>query len=233
MSTIADSYAFNADTSLIAQWKQLGRKIYRHSGNAGSVVEFDYWGTPMKLFVADAKYRGLNLKYDRTPRLHGNPKLDASNGFFSDDPPDSDTAPLSYTRDDVWIQSRHAILRNDGTAKSNTDKLMAYSSTEAAHHCRNQNISGVGQLDLPNLYELIILYFESDNIDALDPTVESNRDNALGMMNTEGRFDFGYDGAAWSSTECSSSKACNVGSSGYTGSRDQDMSCAAIPVKEL
>ena len=237
---ILDSYVFNTDTSLLAQWEQQqtgqvlpsGRRIYRHSSNAGSVIEFDYWGAPMKLFVADAKYRGLNLAYDTTNRSHGNPQLSVTTDYFNGSS-DNDTVALSYTKNDSWIQSTYSQLRNDGTAKSNTDKLMAYSSTQAAHHCRNQNISGVGQLDLPNLYELIILYLESDNIDALDPTASSNRNKALGKMNTYGRFDFNNHGWVWSSTEYSSDTAWAVGYFGGATSYNQANYAGVVPVREL
>ena len=205
-SIITDSYEFLVNTTLEAQWEDegqtlpSGRKIYRHSSNEGSVIEFDYWGTKKKLFVADAKYRATNRAYDTTPQPHGNPQLSVITEYFNGSQ-DNRTAPLSYAKNDAWIQSTYHQLRNDGTAKSNTDKLMEFDTTAAAHWCRKQNISGVGQLDLPNLYELIILYLESDNIDALDPTVASNRDKALGKMNTYGRFDFNDQGLVWSSTE--------------------------------
>ena len=237
---ILDSHIFNTNVSLLAQWEQQqtgqvlpsGRRIYRHSSNAGSVIEFDYWGTPMKLFVADAKYRGLNLAYDTSYRSHGNPQLSVTTAYFNGSA-DNDTAALSYTKNDSWIQSTYPQLRNDGTAKSNTDKLMAYSSTQAAHHCRNQDIPGVGQLDLPNLYELIILYLESDNIDALDPTAESNRAKALGKMNTYGRFDFNNQSLVWSSTENSSTYAWGVSYNGSAGNRNLNTSRGVVPVQEL
>ena len=120
------------------------------------MIEIDYWGTPMKLFVADAKYRGLDLKYDATPRGHGNPQIGGITAAYFNGAADDKTKPLTYTKNDAWIQSTYAALRNDGTAKSNTNILMGFATTEAAHHCRNQNIPGVGELDLPNLYELII-----------------------------------------------------------------------------
>ena len=208
------------------------RKLYRHSSNEGSVIEIDYWGTPMKLFVADAKYRTAGLKYDSTRRSHGNPQLSVSNVYFNG-ASDNPTEALTYTRDDAWIQSTYAALKNDGTAKSNTDFLMKFDTTEAAHHCRNQDISGVGQLDLPNLYELIILYLESDNIDALDPTVESNRDKALGMMNTHGRFSFNGDSSVWSSTEYSAVYARLARCNGTTGQYYQTHFYGVVPVKEL
>ena len=214
------------------------RKLYRHSSNEGSVVEFDYWGTWTKLFVADAKYRGVHLAYDTVERSHGNPQLTVTSAYFNRSA-DNNTEALTYTKDDAWIQSAYAALKNDGTAKSNTDFLMKVTATEAAHHCRNQNIPGVGQLDLPNLYELIILYLESDNIDALDPTVESNRGKALGMMGTNGRFYFnGNINAVWSSTGYSDERAWRVGNQGKASTHHQNggMNFAHLgvaPVKEL
>ena len=187
----------------------------------------------MKLFVADAKYRSLNLAYDTTPRSHGNPQLEVTAAYFNG-AADNPKKALTYVGNDAWIQSTYGELRNDGTAKSNTDFLMRFSTTRAAHYCRNQNIAGVGQLDLPNLYELIILYLESDNIDALDPTVESNRNKALGMMNTYGRFDFNDNNAVWSSTEVSASNAWFVRYQGNAGNYGQNnFRYGVAPVKEL
>ena len=231
---ILDAHTFNTDTSLLAQWGQPRRRIYRHSSNEGSVVEFDYWGggSPMKLFVADAKYRA-RLAYDTTRQPHGNPQLSVTNKYFNvNGSRDDKTEPLTYTRSDAWIRSTYAALENDGTAKSNTDFLMGFDTTLAAHHCRDQNISGVGQLDLPNLYELIILYLESDNIDALDPTAESNRDKTLGMMSTNGRFTFGGS-LVWSSTELSSTHAWTVTNNGGANDYVHGTSAGVAPVKEL
>ena len=212
------------------------RKLYRHSSNKGSVIEFDYWGSPMKLFVADAKYRAVALAYDTSPRSHGNPRLSVTQDYFNGSA-DNKGEALSYTKDDAWIQSTYAELRNDGTAKSNTDFLMQFDTTAAAHHCRDQDVPGVGQLDLPNLYELIILYLESDNIDALDPTVESNRGKALGRAGSYGRFYFGNPpmGYVWSSTENSSHHAWLVGHDGCAirSTSGQQYDDSVVPVKEL
>ena len=186
----------------------------------------------MKLFVADAKYRGLNLDYDTMASGHGIKQISVTTDHF-DESIDDDTEPLSYTKNDAWIQSTYAELRYDGTAASNSSMLIRYSSTQAIHHCRKQDIPGVGQLDLPNLYELIILYLESDHIDALDPTVASNRDKALGMMNTYGRFDFNNNSVVWSSTGCSPDDAWGVGFSGHAINKTQHSNHGVVPVKEL
>ena len=209
------------------------RKLYRHSSNEGSVVEFDYWGTRRKLFVADAKYRAAGLAYDTAISRTGNPMLSVTTAWFNGSQ-DDNTVALAYTKDDAWIQSAYAALKNDGTAKSNTGFLMEFDTTEAAHHCRDQNIPSVGQLDLPNLYELIILYLESDNIDALDPTAESNRDKALGMMSTNGRFNFNGTLAVWSSTSYSAmANAWFVNSRGRTYYAAKSSTRGVVPVKEL
>ena len=237
---ILDTHTFGTDTSLLAQWgggpEQIlpsERKLYRHSNNQGSVIEFDYWGTLMKLFVADAKYRAKTLAYSTKQQSHGNPQLSVTRDYFNGSA-DNTNGALTYTKNDAWIQGTYATLRNDGTAKSNTDFLMRFSATQAAHYCRNQNISGIGQLDLPNLYELIILYLESDNIDALDPTVSSNRGKALGKMNTGGRFNFGGQSSLWSSTEHSSSHAWYIYPAGLANSGSyQSIGLGVIPVKEL
>ena len=186
----------------------------------------------MKLFVADAKYRSLNLAYDTTPRSHGNPQLTVTSAYFNGKA-DIKTKALTYTKNDAWIQSTYAALRNDGTARSNTDNLMKFDTTEAAHHCRNQDIPGVGQLDLPNLYELIILYLESDNIDALDPTVESNKRKALGKMSPNGRFTSNTANGTWASSEASSSHVWGVEGSGCAGHYDPYYGGVIIPVREL
>ena len=220
MKTIINHNQVTEHTS--GQMLPSGRKIYRHESNEGSVIEFDYWGTPMKLFVADAKYRGLGVVYDTTWRSHGNPQLAVTADCFNG------------PKDDAWVQRTYAALRDDGTAKSNTDILMKFGSleTEAAHYCRKQDIPGVGQLDLPNLYELIILYLESDNIDALDPTAESNIYKTLGKMNPS-RVDFGAHLVFWSSTEHSDDCAWHADFDGGVCAEDQLLYGRVAPVKEL
>lgn len=110
---------------------------------------------------------------------------------------------------------------------------MTYDDTEAAHWCRAQNISGVGNLDLPNIYELIVIYLESDNIDTLDPTAEQYPDMMLGYKATNGRFNsvlYQY----LTSTECSHSHIRDVRSNGFAGNLGKyGDSYGVVPVKEL
>lgn len=208
------------------------RKIYRHFSNEGSVIEFDMYGTPIKLFVADAKYRDVKPWRTRS--------TDASVDNFMGDyhrinpiaDGDDRGSPLSYNLTDQELQARFPSFKTDKTAKENTDALMTYDDTEAAHWCRAQNISGVGALDLPNIYELVVLYLEADNIDALDPTAEQYPNMMLGYKATNGRF-YNIFGYTWSSTEHGSSHARVIGWSGDVFGDTVHNNYGVIPVKEL
>ena len=237
---ISDGYSFIKDTNLIAQYTEAGqitpsgRRIFRHSSNEGSVLEFDYWGRVMKLFVADAKYRPADvLAYDTTDQDHGLPKMDDKGDWYPHGSSDTDTSPLTWTMTDKEWQDKWPKLREDGTAKSNTDKLMQFSTTQAAHHCRNQNVPGIGALDLPNIYELFIMYMEADKIDEMDPTFEQYKDRGLGCNAAYGRFDYMNNSFMWSSSEYSSYDARCVNCDGNVGYNHQNDQVGFAPVKEL
>lgn len=188
----------------------------------------------MKLFVADAKYRSATtLAYDTINQDHGLPKMDAKGGWYPHGDSSSDTSPLTWTMTDKEWQANCPKFREDGTAKSNTDRLMRFSTTKAAHHCRNQNIPGIGALDLPNIYELFIMYMEADKIDEMDPTFEQYKDRGLGHKATYGRFDYMNRGAVWSSSEYSGSYARYVDYNGCVHSTSQYTYYGVAPVKEL
>ena len=209
------------------------RWIYRHSSNQGSVIEFDYWGTTKGLFVADAKYRPASaLAYDTTNQDHGLPKMDDKGDWYPQGSSDTDTSPLTWIMTDREWQDKWPKLREDGTAKSNTDRLMQFSTTQAAHHCRNQNVPGIGPLDLPNIYELFIMYMEADRLDAMDPTFEQYKDRGLGCKSTNGRFNM-HSGQVWSSTERSTKDGHRVTSGGQVYWYDHLHQYEVVPVKEL
>ena len=209
------------------------RKIYRHSSNEGSVIEFDYWGTTKKLFVADAKYRPATaLANDTTDQDHGLPKMDDKGDWRPQGSSDDRSKLLTWTMTDKEWQDKWPQLRQDGTAKSNTDRLMQFSTTQAAHHCRNQNISGIGALDLPNIYELFIMYMEADRLDAMDPTFEQYKDRGLGCKSTNGRF-YMHDSQVWSSSEYSNDDGYRVCSDGQVYWHSHSHQRGVAPVKEL
>lgn len=209
------------------------RKIYRHKSGEGSVIEFDMYGTPVKLFVADAKYR--------TNKIWGLQGTDTPLENFMDDylyispknTGDERDSPLFYQLSDAELQNKFPSFIEDKTAKYNTDVLMEYSQASAAHWCREQNIDGIGRLDLPNLYELMVIYLESDRLDTLDPTCEMFPTMKLGCSAPRGRF-FNTSALCWSSTEATAKGARLVNCHGYVGygSKNYD-SLGVIPVKEL
>lgn len=112
------------------------RKIYR--AESGSVVEIDYWGKPLRLFVADAKFRTSLIfnSGDATPNL---PKFIL---------PTKTLDNLS----DKQLQSTLKSLSKDDLARGNTETLIQHGSYEAARYCRKL------ELDLPNIFELIVVY---------------------------------------------------------------------------
>lgn len=240
---IQDAHLFDRDTRLIATYEESkggvlpsGRKIYRHPNGQGSVLEFDYWGRVMKLFVADAKYRPATwLSYDTTRQDHGLPKMNDKGNWYPHGSADTDTSPLTWTMTDKEWQADCPKLREDGTAKSNTDRLMQFSTTQAAHACRNIVIDGLGALDLPNIYELFIMYMEADKIDEMDPTFDQYKDMGLGCKATNGRFDYMGSYGVWSSSEGSSDyvRAWGVNYYGGVDCCNQDSRLGVAPVKEL
>lgn len=227
------------------QKKKQGRKIYRHESNEGSVIEFDMYGTPVKLFVADAKYRAIKewgLQVTDTPLENFQEDYRWIN---PGNVPDDESKPLSYSLTDQELQAQFPSFKSDKTARQNTDVLMQCNNdmnddfdndNEAVHWCRAQNIPGIGNLDLPNIYELMIIYLEADNIDTLDPTIEQYPDMMLGHKSTYGRF---RRLRPWSSTEGDnfnnrSYTARSITEEGHVGYGGRGIeSCGVLPVKEL
>ena len=237
---ISDGYSFIKDTNLIAQYTEAGqitphgRRISRHSSNQGSVLEFDYWGRVMKLFVADAKYRSASdFAYDTTNQDHGLPKMSDKDSWLPQGSQDNPLNPLTWTMTDKEWQDKWPKLREDGTAKSNTDRLMQFSTTQAAHVCRDVVIDGIGALDLPNIYELFIMYMEADKIDEMDPTFEQYKNRGLGRKSAYGRFVYMSVGYMWSSSEYGSDDAFVMNAYGYVECYLQNIQTGVAPVKEL
>ena len=232
---IQDSTSFSENTELVATYEALQRKIYRHESNQGSIIEIDYWGRALKLFVADAKYRAMR-KWGLASDIPSLDNIASEHGMINQtEVPDDATKELPYCWTDRELQSFYPGLQADKTSEQNTDILVGYVNTDAAHWCRAQNISGVGALDLPNAYELMVIYLESDRLDALDPTASSYPQYMLGCKNPRGRFCPDVNNRYWASTEVSAERAVNVDNEGdlninngvKTGAR------GVLPVKEI
>lgn len=187
------------------------RKIYRHSSNEGSVIEFDMYGAPIKLFVADAKFRA-SLTFNSGDSTSNLPKFILPTKTLSN---------LS----DKQLQNTFKSLSKDGLARDNTDALMQHGTYEAARYCRSL------ELDLPNIFELIAIYQEADSLDALDPTVSDYDLYALGFKNPRGKF--GTNGAAWSSTLFSAKHSWCMTYRECLVQTPQWYCRTVIPVKEL
>lgn len=157
------------------------RKVYRHESDKGSVIEFDMYGKKMKMFVVDAAYRP-------EPTVVGTFGVDIHDLKYFD------TEYSEFNKlqpSDSQLQGVFKELAKDLSAKENTDILVRYKSN-AAKACRNISIKELGNLDLPNLYELMVIYQEADTLDALDPTFNRHKHAGLGTNSNLGKFNYDH-----------------------------------------
>ena len=270
--TVTSSSVYTVTNNIITP---SGRTLYRHSSNQGSVLEFDMFGTPVKLFVADAQYRKRDdtkwgasevvtpLKKfstaDSSELYVGKPY--ESNSYFYSDVTQDGVANAVYvegsTRQtsvydyaviapitDAQLQSRFFRLAQDQTARENCDVWMTYQGqtdsssiigVPAVEYARSLSITGISNgLDIPNLYELCVLFVEGDYIDTLDPTVGDNPAKALGKFLSAHRWFHGR--WCWSSTEYSPANQWYVGGTGNMDSYPKSAgsgSGSVAPTREL
>jgi len=239
--------AFVAKTATVTD---SGRLIYRHPNDKGSVLEFDMFGTPVKLFVADAQYRAalfFTSSYTATPA--GLSNFNFNNGtdwFIQPNYANQSSSVSPGTITDAQLQSTWSSLSTDKTASGNCDVWMtvssASSSSYAVGYARSLNaFSGIlDGCDIPNEYELMVLFIEMNYIDSLDPTVSSYQQYALGNnkgINGE-RWKWDSTGfpAAWSSTALTDGNSRYVRNSGDCSGVSNSASgyvAGVIPVREL
>lgn len=168
-----------------------GRIIGRHVNWEGSVINFDQYGTRTNLFVPDAKFRDLgdysisNKIISTDTQMHS-PIFDIStenhmsakyvyliaDGRKEDNDYFTNTEYLTDTQLQSKIDSllnNAQSFANDFTAKEGTDAILALdSNSKAANYVRSVIPSKLTPCNIPNFYELCVLYLESDNIDLLD-----------------------------------------------------------------
>lgn len=223
-----------------------GRAVYRHSSNKGSVIIYDEFGTTKSLFVADAAYRGT-AKWRNTaaavsglkqwnhwyaPTCTGN-VLDITTGYV-DLSTVADLTPYSAQLSDAHFQAAltATLASVIQTAKAATDLMIAAGNCPAAQFCRNQSV-GI-ELQLPNIYQLLVMFAEGDVIDSLDPTVAANPTFALGKYGTNTyRWYLGGRNRTWSSAEYSATDACTMYYGGYTYNNGKTSTYGVAPVAEL
>lgn len=210
------------------------RKVYRHANGKGSVIEFNMYGKGMKIFVPDAQYRPDNTTWgmagQNIPELQN---FDQDVKYVSNNGGNvvGDTVALPKVLTDLELQTEFPSFKADKTAKENTNILMKY-DTPAAHAARGVNV-GLGEMDLPNIYEAMVIFQESDRLDELDPTFETHKDKGLGYKASWGRFDMNNQSGVWSSTSYSDSGARDMSYNGYVRNYTRSNTYGVVPVLEL
>ena len=243
------------DDSFVSSWAdtQSSRKIGRHINDKGCVIKFDMFGTPMNMFVADAQYRS-KLQFAKTGSnnsLNGIIRANATNAWMitgqttslstspTSDPPVFTDAQLQ----DMWRTDVHGnpSLSIDLTARQNCDVWMTDTTSNtsgcAVPYSRSlTSFSGViDGCDIPNLYELMVIFLEMNYIDAIDPTVNSYQTYALGNIlgKNNNRWDFNAAYMAWSSTKASSSDCRRIDYQGSCSNTSKQNILGVIPIREL
>lgn len=182
------------------------RTIERHSNNQGSVLGFDMYGTWTRIFIPDAKYRDFTDKrIDTADReLDLNSPLNLCKLGKQICKTCNYLRPLNSSEiltDSELQKTLDSMLdgksfKDDLSARDGTNQLLTTcTESEAVKYTRTLFFDGLGPCSIPNLYELAVIFLESDQIDQLDPTISDYPDNALGAPVRFSMQDF------WTSTQ--------------------------------
>ena len=192
-----------------------GRKLWRHPNEEGCVLEFNMYGKIVQLYVPDAKYRDftsklISLNDGAYVQLHS-PILiwNASNYLFDQakeiSEPFTETEFLTDSQLQIKLDSFliNNSFSNDFIGKDGTNSIITSLENlpgtgiygKAASYARTLIPTGLSSCNLPNLYELTVIWLESDNIDFIDPTVNEYSSTKLGNPNRFSNYDL------WSCTE--------------------------------
>lgn len=216
-----------------------GRLIQRHPNGEGSVLEFSQYGTRASLFIPDAKFRDFTPRrlLENWDQSTVHPEFRAKNNFFLLGEERDSTKPLRYqgTLSDgplslLLDDKVKPSLKFDLSAQGSTDNLLRLEpQSEACQYARSLVPSGLRPCDIPNLYELAVIWIESDNLDKLDPTVKDHPSNRLGYPS---RFTDYF----WSGTELAYGDlpyGSSVSYLGEVGPHNRYAKCSVLPVIEL
>ena len=192
-----------------------GRKLWRHSNGEGCVLEFNMYGKIVQLYVPDAQYRDftsrlISLNTGEDIQLHS-PILiwNTSNYLFDSakeiSEPFTETEFLTDSQLQIKLDSFliNNSFSNDFIGKDGTNSIITSLENlpgtgiygKAASYARTLIPTGLSPCNLPNLYELTVVWLESDNIDFIDPTVNEYSSTKLGSPNRFSNYDL------WSCTE--------------------------------
>lgn len=186
---------YTAGTNLIKT--EHGRILYRHSNDKGTVVVFDMYDIKTVMFVADAQYR-ITCLFGGSGTDSSNPNFNTTNAdgnwsAFGSKSGYSKNSAFPFTMSDAELQTLWSNLSSDKTARENCDVWMTISdctgTDRTVGYCRSlTSFDGIDKCDCPNFYEDLVLFFESDNLDNLDPTGSSYSNFKFGCTNPGGRF---------------------------------------------
>lgn len=225
-----------------------GRILCRHPNNEGSVLVFDQYGTQTKLYIPDAKFRDLPYKELMSDpsiqftQLHSTKltyNINRDTAYILGDTLKRGDKPFTETEFSTDAQLQKTLdlklssgsFKNDFTAKQGTDALLTLdANSKAVTYARSLVPTNLRACDIPNIYELSVIWLESDNIDSIDPTINEFNNLRLGSPN---RFKNDY---FWTCTEVHRGIGFYDLDLGYDGSVNYD-SCNSsryvLPVLEL
>lgn len=221
------------------------RKLYRHSSNEGTVLEFLDKNILRKVVILDAKYR--NIGKFGTYNIN-NPKLT--------DFTQNNSSSNTYLNGIAYYAPQNLIPIGDSTintiwttvdnktSKQNNDSWMGYAETTdnqnikgvpCVEHCRSININGTNA-ELPNFNTLARIIIEASNINELDPSISEYPNYQLGKYNPNGTaimFPDTYNGSFCSSTESAATTIRIITPSANCGKYLKNVILGIIPIIEI
>lgn len=231
-----------------------GFKLGRHISGKGTVINYKAAdGSRKDMLVLDAQYRSVQKfgTYGTDVPGLANFQAQGNGGRFvwENNSIDSKTPmPAAVTNDQIFNQWSETFVA-DSTAKANCDIWMTYNDktdsqgikgVPAVAWCRAQVVNGK-LCDLPNEYQLIVLWACGDDLDEMDPTAASYPDLRLGYTSTNAHPNYGrcqkfngvYADRLCSSTERDSTNVRNVTYVGDTYAILKNYNCGVVPILEL
>ena len=169
---------------------QSSRKIYRHISEIGTVLEYNDNNVLRKILILDAKYRASGLKFGSTNIPVNLPNFNQSatlTGYIETVPY---TPLVNIPRlSDLDLNSKWGSVLDTNIAEYNCTEWLklnteidndSISGVPAINYCNKLVLNGISAV-LPNINDLLRIYFEADNIDNLDPTVNDYSQYRLGI----------------------------------------------------
>ena len=222
-------------------------KLYRSDNGIATTIEFNFpnedgtLGPKGVIEVIDAAYRNISIRFASSSSFDSSltnfqSKNTNGNWYINGASTISYTAALPSTLTNTSLCYYWRNLSTDLSAKENTNTWMTYSycssTGNAPRWCRDISTDG-GNWDIPNEFQLMVIFCCSDILDELDPTFSSNKDKGLGYKATNGRFSpsttYPY---IWSSTDYSSDRVRGVHAYGGCYDNLKTTPCGVVPIRE-